>query len=110
MVDDFKLINKRTISNEVAILDIKETIEQLGGSEVYKLLDFLKAFNEIRNTLKAKEKLVVATEHENYRYLTMPFGLSSAPDTFPKAICLAFKELLDIIARYFDDVTVYSKL
>jgi len=45
MVGDFRLLNKRTISNKVAIPDMKETIEQLGGSQVYDLLDLLKAFN-----------------------------------------------------------------
>jgi len=109
MVGDFRLLNKRTILDEVAIPDIKETIEQLSGSQVYSLLDFLKAFNQIENTLKAKERLVMATEHRNYRCLTMPFRPTGAPDTFAKAICITFRELLDIIASYFDDVTVHSK-
>jgi len=69
------LLNKRTISDEVAIPDIKETIE-LSGSWVYSLLDFLKVFNQIENTPKAKKRLVVAIEHVNYRYLIMPFGPS----------------------------------
>jgi len=109
MVGNFRLLNKRTISNEVAIPDMKGPIEQLSGSQVYSLLNFLKAFNQIENTPKAKERLVVATEHGNYRCLTMLFGPTIAPCTFAKAICLAFRELLDIISSYFDDVTVYSK-
>jgi len=109
MVCNFRLSNKRTIPDEVAIPDMKETIEQLDGSQVYSLQDFLKAFNQIGNTLKAKKRLIVATEHGNYRCLTMPFGSTGAPGTFAKAIYLAFRELLDIIASYFDDVTVYSK-
>ena len=56
MVGDFRLLNKRTISDEVAIPDMKETIEQLSGSQVYSLLDFLKAFNQIENTPKPKRK------------------------------------------------------
>ena len=76
---------------------------------MYNLLDYLKAFNQIENTPKAKERLVVATEHGNYRCLTMPFGPTGIPGTFAKAIYLAFRELLDIIASYFDDVTDHSK-
>ena len=60
MVSDFRLLNKRTILDEVTISDIKETIEQCSGSQVYGLLEFLKAFNQIENTLKPKERLVVA--------------------------------------------------
>jgi len=109
MVDDFRLLNKRTTSDEVAILDIKETIEQLSGSQLYSLLDFWKAFDQIGNTSKAKERLVVATEHGNYRCLTMPFGHTGALGNFAKAICLAFRELLHIITSYFDNITVHSK-
>ena len=109
MVGDFRLLNKRTVPDEVAIPDMKETIEQLSGSQVYSLLDFLKAFNQIGNTPKARERLVIATEHGNYRCLTLPFGPTGAPGTFAKAICIAFRELLDIVASYFDDVTVHSK-
>jgi len=32
MVGDFRLLNKRTIPDEVTIPDMKETIEQLSGS------------------------------------------------------------------------------
>ena len=55
MLADFRLLNKRTIPDEVAIPDMKETIE-LSGSRVYSLLDFLKAFNQIENTPKPKRK------------------------------------------------------
>jgi len=39
----------------------------------------------------------------------MPFGSIGTPGTFAKAIYLAFRELLDIIASYFDNITVHSK-
>ena len=61
------------------------------------------------STPKAKERLVLATEHRNYQCLTMPLGSTGVLGTFAKVICLAFRELLDIIASYFNDVTVYSK-
>ena len=76
---------------------------------MYSLLDFLKAFNQIENTLKAKERSILAIEHRNYKCLTMPFGPIGAPDTFATAIYIAFRELLDIITSYFDNVIVHTK-
>jgi len=70
MLADFRLLNKRTIPDEFAIPDMKETIEQHSSPQVYSLLDFLKAFNQIENTPKAKERLIRATENRSYRYLT----------------------------------------
>jgi len=109
IVSNFRLLNKRIILNEITIPDMKETIEQLSGSQVYSLLNFHKAFNWIENTPKTKERLVVATEHGKYKCLTMSFEPTSTPGTFAKAMYLAFWELLDITAHYFDNVTVHSK-
>ena len=72
MVGNFKLLNKKTISNEVAIPEIK----------------------------------VIATEYENYRFSTVSFGPTSVPGTFAKAVSMAFQKLLDIVANYFNNVTV----
>jgi hypothetical protein len=47
MVGDFRLLNKKTIPDECAIPDTKETIGQLANAVVYSLLDFLKAFHQI---------------------------------------------------------------
>ena len=76
---------------------------------MYNSLDFLKAFNQIENTSKAKERLVIAIRHRNYKYLIMPFRPADAPCTFAKAIYMAFGELVNIIASYIDHITVYSK-
>ena len=55
MVGDFRLLNQKIISDECAIPDMKETIEQLAPAVVYSPLDFLKAFYQIINSLRAKE-------------------------------------------------------
>ena len=103
-------MNKKTISDECAIPDMKETIEQLAPAVVYSLLDFLKAFHQIINSLRAKERLILATEFGNYSYNVMPFGPTSAPATFSKAMLIAFaNQIYNILAVYFDDATVYSQ-
>ena len=109
IVSDFRLLNKKIICDKVAIPDIKKTLEQLSDSQVYSLLDFSKAFNQIENTSKAREKPVIVIEYKNYRCLTILFGSTGAPGTFAKDIWFAFRELLDIIANHFDDRIVYSK-
>ena len=58
MVGDFRLLNKKTIPDESAIPDMKETVEQLANAVVYSPLDFLKAFHHLR----AKERLILVTE------------------------------------------------
>ena len=109
MVGDFRVLNKRTTTDEFHIPDMKEIIEQLREATVYSPLDLLKAFHQVKLTPRAEEKLVLATEFGNYRYKVMPFGPKNAPATFAKVICIAFSEISDTVASYFDDVTAHSK-
>ena len=110
IVRDFRVLNKKTLNNEFAIPDMKEVIEELAGSLVYSALDLLKAYHQLKATARAQERLVLATEFENYQYNVMPFGPKTAPATFAKATCIAFSELADIVAAYFDDITAHSKI
>ena len=74
-------------------------------------MDFLKGFNQILNSLRARERLVLATEFGNYCYNVMSFGPTGAPFTFSKAMLIAFiNQIYKILAVYFDDATVYSKI
>ena len=74
-------------------------------------MDFLKAFHQIINSLRAKERLILlATEFGNYGYNVMPFGPTGALATFSKAMLIAFaNQIYKMLAIYFDDVTVYSQ-
>jgi RNase H-like domain found in reverse transcriptase/Reverse transcriptase (RNA-dependent DNA polymerase)/Integrase zinc binding domain/Integrase core domain/gag-polyprotein putative aspartyl protease/Retrotransposon gag protein len=110
MVGDFRLLNKKTVPDECAIPDTVETMEQLSDAVVFSPLDFLKAFHQIINSIRARERLILATEFGNYRYNVMPFGPTGAPATFSKAMLIAFvNEMYKILAIYFDDATVYSQ-
>ena len=109
MVGDFRMLNQKTINDEFAIPDMKEVIEELSESVVFSPLDFLKAYNQIKATTRAQERLVLATEFGNYQYNVMPFGPKTAPATLAKATCIAFSEIRDIVASYFDDITTHSK-
>ena len=108
VVGDFRLLNSKTISDESAITDLRESIEHLALVIIFSLLDLLKAYNSITATSRAQEQLVLATEFGNYMYLVMPFGPISAPSIFAKAMNIVFAELIEFVSVYFDDVTVYS--
>jgi hypothetical protein len=108
MVGDFRILNSKTVSDEFAIPDLQETIESLEGSVVFSPLDLLKAFNQIFASLRARERLVLATEFGNFAYKVMPFGPKNAPATFAKAICIMSAEVSEFVAAYFDDLTVHS--
>src|ERR1700730_9444386 len=109
MVGDFRILNKKTKPDESAIPDMHETVESMSESVVFSPLDLLKAVNQIQNTQRAKERLVITTEWGNYQHNVMPFGPTNAPFTFAKATVIGFAHLISTLATYFDDLTCHSK-
>ena len=66
MVRDFQVLNNKTISDESTIADLRETIKYLTSSCVFSMIDLLKAYNAILNTMRVRERLVLVTEFGNY--------------------------------------------
>ena len=66
MVKDFQVLNNKTISDESTIADLRETIERLAPFCVFSMIDLLKAYNAILNTMRVRERLVLVTEFGNY--------------------------------------------
>jgi hypothetical protein len=55
VVGDFRLLNSKTIPDESAIADLRESIERLAPATIFSLLDLLKAYNSITATSRAQE-------------------------------------------------------
>ena len=55
MVEDFQVLNNKTISDESAIADLRETIECLAPFCVFSMIDLLKVYNAILNTMRVRE-------------------------------------------------------
>src|ERR1700738_4774847 len=108
MVEDFRVLNNKTISDESAIADLRETIEHLAPSCVFSMIDLLKVYNVILNTMRVRERLVLVTEFGNYQYTVIPFGSKNTPSVFTKAINITFTEVTEFVSNYFDDLTVHS--
>jgi len=89
------------------------SIDSLVGTSGCRLLSFLDAFsgyNQIRMHPNDEEKTVFMTEHANYCYKVMPFGLKNVGATYQR---LMDRILVPMLGRnvqvYVDDMVVTSR-
>lgn len=86
----------------------EELFARLSGSTVFSVLDAKSAFWQLALDEQSSYLCTFATPWGRYRFLRVPFGLSTAPELFQQAIDRIF-EHQRIVVPYFDDILVASK-
>lgn len=80
---------------------------ELAGSEVYSRLDASSAFLQVPLNHESSLVCTVATPFGRYRYLRLPYGISSAPEFFAKVMSEILCGIKGVIV-YFDDVLIFA--
>lgn len=81
---------------------------ELSGAKFFTLLDASQAFLQIPLEEDSSKLCTIATCWGRYRYLRLPYGISSAPEIFQRFISETLEGISGVIA-YFDDVLVFGK-
>lgn len=81
---------------------------ELGGAKYFTLLDASSAFLQIPLTYESSLLCTVITPFGRYRYLRLPYGLTSAPEVFQRFIYNLIGDLPKVIC-YFDDILVFGQ-
>lgn len=81
---------------------------QLSGAKYFSLLDATSAFLQIPLTYESSLMCTITTSFGRYRYLRLPYGISSAPEIFQRFINDTLEGIQGVIA-YFDDILVFGQ-
>ena len=111
MCVDYRKLNGRTIQDVYPITRIDENLDSLSGADWFSCLDLDMAYHQVPMAKNDKEKTAFATPLGGlYHYITMPFGLCSAPSTFQRLIERALHGLQwHIVVLYLDDIIVMGR-
>ncbi|KAF0747865.1 Uncharacterized protein FWK35_00020961 [Aphis craccivora] len=77
-------LNKVIQREYFQIPTVEEILKQLGGGKVFSTFDANQGFHQIKLTDESSKMCTFSTPMGRYRYLRMPFGISSAPEIFHK--------------------------
>lgn len=78
------------------------------GAKVFTTLDADKAFWQIKLTEKSSFLVVFNTPFGRYRFLRMPYGITSASEIFQMVFQLIFGDI-ECVIIYIDDLMVWGK-
>ena len=109
MCVDYRKLNKVTVNDPYPLPNIEELIANLGSSRLITTLDLTKGYYQVPVTPKHQEKTAFVTPYGKYEFVTMPFGLISAPSTFQRLMDEVLDGLHEFTVAYLDDILIHSQ-
>jgi len=105
---DFRKLNEVTENEAYGLPNLLEILESLGASKYFSTLDLASGYHQLKIDPADTHKTAFSTKSGHYEYLRMPFGLSSAPATFTRAMKSVLMGLEEMCTAYLDDIVVHG--
>ena len=105
---DYRLLNKLIVNDSYPLPLIRNISQNLHGAKVFTKIDLKKAYWNLPIFEGHKHKSTIVTPFGAYYFNRVPFGISSAPNSYQKAMSAIFEGIQDLFI-YMDDLLIYSK-
>lgn len=104
---DYRRLNAVTVPDKYPVPNIGDFNIHLSGAVKFTTLDIKRAYHQIPVADGDIEKTAVITPFSLFEYVSMPFGLRNAAQTFQRFIDGLFRDLGYVYA-YIDDILITS--
>ena len=101
-------LNKCIKREHFSLPTASEIFSSLSGSTVFSTLDATSGFLQLELDEDSSKLTTFATPFGRYRFLRLPFGISSAPEVFHRTVVELFGDL-EGVEIYIDDLLVHGK-
>ena len=103
---DYRKINAISKTDAFPTPRIDEIINGLHNAQWFTKLDFRSGYYQIPMRKSDRDKTAFQFDNQQYQFKRMPFGLSTAMQTFMRLISQVLQ--FDFVRVYVDDVTIFS--
>ncbi len=107
---DYRKLNDATRKDSYPLPRIDDTLDRLGGMQLFSTLDLRSGYWQVEMEEGDKEKTAFVTDRGLWQFNVMPFGLCNAPATFERLMDRVLAGLPPEVAMvYIDDILVSGK-
>jgi hypothetical protein len=106
---DYRSLNAVTKPDANPIPNIVDTLDSLGQSNIFSVLDMASGYHQIAIKPEHKEKMAFLCHKGHFQFVKMPFGLNSVPATYQRCtdvILMGLKGIDRLV--YLDDIMVFG--
>ena len=108
MCVDYWKLNVITVYDPYPLPNIEQSIANLRISRYITTLDLTKGYHQVPVNHEHVEKTAFVTPYGKYEYLTMPFGLVTAPSIFQRLMDKVLHWSHDFSVAYLDNILIHS--
>ena len=106
---DYRNLNAVTKPDAYPIPNIVDTLDSMGHSKIFSVLDMALGFHQIPIKPEHKDKTAFSCHRGHFQFVKMPFGLNNAPATYQRCIDVVLMGLTGIDCLvYLDDIICFS--
>ena len=106
---DYRKLNKVSRNLIFPLPLIQDTLDRLGKSKLYSVLDLNQGFFQLQIHDDDIPKTAFTTPLGNFEFLRLPMGLKSSPASFQRAMNSIFSDILQSqLLVYLDDLIIHS--
>ena len=92
-IDSSQTINKAILRPIYQMPTLNEQLHKLYNTKCFTMLDFRDGFLHVPLDEESSHTTTMHTLYGRYRWLRLPFGITSAPEEFQKRLIIALEEL-----------------
>ena len=105
---DLRKLNQAVIREKYIIPTFDDIFHQLTGSKIFSKLDAQSGFWQLPLDAKTAKLTTFITPYGCFYMKRVPFGISSAPESFMRGVSEILQGIEGVIC-FFDDILCYSK-
>ena len=106
---DFKVSINPVLQSQTYLLPTpEEMVSALANGESYTKLDLARAYKQMKVKLECQPLLTINTHRGLYRYTRLPFGITTAPSLWQRAMAQVLSGIPNV-AYYIDDILITGR-